>query len=395
MQQSFLMNIGILGAVISLLILLLKRLRQPYLIAYSLAGFLLGHYGLGIIQNRQAVETIGEAGILLYMLFIGIELQWPQDVRFIWKPVLFQLFKSIINLTAAFLAVYLLHVPVTTAIALAFILMLNNTSVASEYLKKNNSDKTALGILVLSVLILQDIAFAPLLSTLRFLANPAGGIAQIMAVLSATVFITWLIIRVNNLQELKIPLERFVKNDHDLQLFVGLSICFGLAILSGSIGLSTSLGAFAAGIILKKIRAFNWIEHALRPFKTFFMAMFFVYFGLLFDVPYFKAHASLIVLLVGFLVIFQNGFSAISFRLLGYSWSNGIYAGALLSNIGELSLVIALLANQSGIIDNNMLKLVIAVAILSILFTTIWTAVIRTFIYRNPRETTVANKSDA
>lgn len=384
MQQEFLLNIGILGAVISLLILLLKKLHQPYLIAYSLAGILLGPYALGIIKNRHAVEAIGEAGILLYMLFLGIELKWPQDIRFIWKPFLFQLLKSLVSIVAAFATVYLLHLNTTTAIVLAFILMLNNTSVASEYLKKNEAHKTDLGVLILSVLIIQDIAFAPLLSTLRFLNDPSAGLWQMIAVLIATVFTTWLILRVNNMQELKIPSEQLIKNDHDLQLFIGLTVCFGLAILSGSIGLSTSLGAFASGIILKKIRAFDWIEHALRPFKTFFMAMFFVYLGLIFDLSYFKENAQLILLLVGFLVIFQNFFSALSFKVLGYGWSNSIYAGALLSNIGELSLVIALLAYELHLIDSNMLKLVIAVSILSILFTTFWTAIIRTLTYSNP-----------
>jgi CPA2 family monovalent cation:H+ antiporter-2 len=189
---------------------------------------------------------------------------------------------------------------------------------------------------------------------------------------------------VNKIQELKIPFENFIRNDHDLQLFIGLTICFAFSILTNHIGLTTALGAFASGIILKKIRAFDWIEHSLRPFKTFFMAMFFVYLGLTFDLHYFMQNIKLIIVAVGFLVIFQNFFSAISFKALGYSWRNSIYAGALLSNIGELSLVIALLANEMNLINSNILKLVISASILSILFTAIWTACIKTFIFKMP-----------
>jgi CPA2 family monovalent cation:H+ antiporter-2 len=384
MKHGFLLNIEILAAVISLLILFFKKLRQPYLVAYSLAGLLLGPYVLGIIENQQVVETVGEAGVLLYMLFLGIELRWPQDTSFIWKPISFQFIKSIISLLAAFAGVYLLHLNFQTALVLSFILMLNNTSVATEYLKTNHALKTDFGILILSVLIIQDIAFTPLLSLLRFLNRPSVGFEHVLVLCASTVFVTWLILRVNKIQELKIPFESFIKNDHDLQLFVGLSICFAFSILTSSIGLSTALGAFASGIILKKIRAFDWIEHSLRPFKTFFMAMFFVYLGLTFDLRYFADNVKLIITCVGFLVIFQNLFSAISFKILRYDWKNSVYAGALLSNIGELSLVIALLAHEMNLIDNNILKLVVSVSILSILFTAIWTACIKTFIYKMP-----------
>ena len=104
MNEGFLFNVAMLAAVISLLILFLKKFRQPYLIAYSLAGLLLGPYVLGIIKNQQVVESFGEVGILLYMLFLGIELKWPQNTSFIWKPVLFQLIKSVISLLEALLA---------------------------------------------------------------------------------------------------------------------------------------------------------------------------------------------------------------------------------------------------------------------------------------------------
>ena len=115
--------------------------------------------------------------------------------------------------------------------------------------------------------------------------------------------------------------------------------------------------------------------------------MFFVYLGLTFDLRYFIDNMKLIITCVGFLVVFQNLFSAISFKILGYAWKNSLYAGALLSNIGELSLVIALLAHEMNLIDHDILKLVVSVSILSILFTTFWTACIKNFIYKLPYST--------
>jgi CPA2 family monovalent cation:H+ antiporter-2 len=262
--------------------------------------------------------------------------------------------------------------------------MLNNTSVASEYLKRNGEYNTALGILVLTVLVIQDIAFAPLLSALGFIGGQAVDTWKVIRTVVATILVTLLILRVNRVEQISLPFERLIRNDHDLQLFLGLMLCFSLAILSSSVGLTASLGAFASGILVKKIRAFDWIEHTLHPFRTFFMAIFFVYLGLLFDLDYFKVNLSRIFVLLGFLLFFQNLVSAVCFRLLKYSWRSSIYAGALLSNVGELSLVIALLAFQMKLIDAGVLNLVISVAILSIVFTTLWTGIIKKYLYPNP-----------
>jgi monovalent cation:H+ antiporter-2, CPA2 family len=391
-MEKFLLTIGILTTVISLLILILKSFKQPYLIAYTLAGILLGPHVLRLFEKRHEIELIGEAGIILQMFFLGMELKWPHDSRFMWKPVCFQLMKSVTCILAALAGVYLLNFPLTTAIVLAFILMLNNTSVASEYLKRNHENNTALGTVVLSVLIIQDISFAPLLSSLGFLGGQAISFWKVAPTLFATVLVTLLILRVNKVEQITLPLERLIRRDHDLQLFLGLMLCFGLAILSSSVGLTASLGAFASGILVKKIRAFDWIEHTLHPFRTFFMAIFFVYLGLLFDLEYFKANTSRIFQLLGFLFFFQNLISALCFRLLKYSWRSSIYSGALLSNVGELSLVICLLAFQMKLIDAGILNLVISVAILSILFTTVWTGIIKKFIYPKPFISPTARK---
>jgi CPA2 family monovalent cation:H+ antiporter-2 len=384
-MKDFLLTVGILTTVISLLILLLKSLHQPYLVAYTLAGILLGPFVLAVVKRQQEIEMIGEVGVLLQMFFLGMELKWPQDSKFMWKPAFFQLLKSITCIMATIVGAYILKLPMVIAIVLAFILMLNNTSVASEYLKKNQASNATFGVLILSVLIIQDITFAFLLSSLSFLGGQSVSLWKVVRTILAIIIVTGLIIRVNKVEQITLPWEKVIKNDHDLQLFLGLMLCFGLALLTGKAGLTESLGAFASGILVKKVRAFDWIEHTLHPFRTFFMAIFFVYMGLLFDVNYFKAHLSLILVLLCFLVFFQNIISAICFRVLGYNWRNSIYAGALLSNVGELSLVICLLAYEKKLINIDILKLVIAVSIISVLFTTIWTSVIKSFIYKKPR----------
>ena len=108
--------------------------------------------------------------------------------------------------------------------------MLNNTSVANEYLKKNQLHNTEFGILILSVLIMQDVSFSPILSSLRFLDKPSVDFWQDVVISISTPIGYMADFQSDKIQELKIPFEKSIKNDHDLQLFIGLSICFILAI---------------------------------------------------------------------------------------------------------------------------------------------------------------------
>ena len=210
-MEDFLLTIGILCTVISLLILLFKNFNQPYLIAYAFAGILLGPFVFGVIHEPHEIEIIGEAGILLHMFFLGMELQWPRDSRFMWKPLSFQVLKSGTCLAAAFAGVYFWNLSLTTALVLAFVMMLNSTSIASEYLERNKTQSSALGILVLSVLIIQDIAFAPLLNVLSLLGEEPAGAFEIVRSLVVTILVTWLIIRVNKIEQITIPGEKTIK----------------------------------------------------------------------------------------------------------------------------------------------------------------------------------------
>src|SRR5258708_561856 len=171
-----------------------------------------------------------------------------------------------------------------------------------------------------------------------------------------------------------------MERDHDLQVFTGVFICLVFALLASSAGLSGPIGSFAAGIYISRANAFHWLGNVLRPFKVFFVALFFVSVGLMLDVNYIKENYTIILAITILFMLINSLLSAIIFRLLGYSWQNSLSAGALLSQTGELGLLACSIAYRTGIINESFFKMTFAVTGLTLLFSTVWMMILRRLI---------------
>jgi CPA2 family monovalent cation:H+ antiporter-2 len=165
---------------------------------------------------------------------------------------------------------------------------------------------------------------------------------------------------------------RVLEDDHEAQVFVGALMCMGCAWLASWVGVSAPIGSFAAGLWLGRAKGFHWLGSVLKPFKVFFVAFYFVSVGLLLDVGYISRHGWTILGVTGAILLMNSGLSALVFRLLGMGWRDSLSAGAMLSQTGELGLLACSMAAVSGMIDQDVYKLCVAVTGLALLLSTAW-----------------------
>ncbi|ULT41856.1 cation:proton antiporter [Niabella defluvii] len=125
--------------IILALIFLLRKVKQPYIVAYMLTGVLPGPHLSGVIVNVKETEAIGEVGILLLMFFLGMEIDVPDNKSRLARPVTMQLIKIILSVLFAFLAGILLNWSLVPVIITAMLFIFNSTAVVTEYLRKNGS----------------------------------------------------------------------------------------------------------------------------------------------------------------------------------------------------------------------------------------------------------------
>jgi len=376
-MNGLLWSVSILCLTTLGMMFLLKKFNQPYLIAYIIVGIVLGPHISGVFTNPEQTETIGEIGILLLMFFLGMEINVPDNKSLLIKPVVAQLIKIILSIGCAFFVGYFAGLSLNSVVLIAILFVFNSTAVVSEFLNKHQILKTTFGIMVLNILIFQDLLLAPVLTLLKAWNKQEFHISNILFPVLLCGIIFFILKRIRNVQEIRLP-EFFtsIEKDHDLQVFFGLFICLISGLVAEAAGMSSALGSFVAGVVVGRVKTFNWLEHSLVPFKVFFVTLFFVSIGLRLDIPYLFSNFSIILLGTFFVLLSNSVMSAVSFRLLKFGWKESWYGGALLSQTGEFGILALSLAYKSGLIEYSLYKSGLGITCMSLLLSTIWIAVL-------------------
>jgi len=363
---------------------LLKKLNQPYFVTYIVAGILIGPYCFGVFDDAPTISAIGEMGLLLQMFFLGTKKEVRTIVSNFKKPFI----GVMVQLGISFLFVWILGASQSwhpsEIILFSFILSVSSSAIIHEYLEKSDELVSPLGLLTSGVLVLQDFLLAPMLLVINFLGRKELPLSKIPVLLLATILISFFLRRVLLNQQLQFRFPNWLKHDHEAQLFLGLVICFGFAWVSEQVNLSAALGAMLGGMLISKSDALQWFEKNLIPFRIFFISLFFISIGLQINVNFFISHFPLIALVVLIVILVNSAINAFAFRLMQVNWRDSIYAGALLSQIGEFSLVFCIVAKDQNLVGAYWYQLTLAVIAGSMLISAIWINIIRTFIYMQP-----------
>ena len=162
-----------------------------------------------------------------------------------------------------------------------------------------------------------------------------------------------------------------------MQVFAAFLVCFGLSVLSGALGLSTALGAFAAGLVVAAARETDWLHQTLEPFRVLLVAAFFVSIGALIDLSQLRDQWLVMLCLVLAALATNTFLNAGILRWLGRPWASSLYVGALLSQVGEFSFVLAAVGKQSELIGDRAYQSVIGLIAGTLVLTPVWIALMR------------------
>lgn len=363
--------VGVISVILALG-LLLQFFRQPQLVGYILAGILIGPSGLGIVHDVALIEHLGALGVTLLLFFIGMEVS-PHHLARGWRIAVFgTFFQIIISVATAWLIGLYFEWSFSRIVLLGFVISLSSTAVVLKLLKDSNEIDSIAGHNVLLILLAQDLAIVPMLIIISLLSGQSPDqtliYKQVLGGISITAFAVWVVSR----HTFKLPYSELLKKDHEVQLFAALLACFGFAFLTGILGLSAALGAFVAGLIIAAAKETHWVQQALEPLKIVFVALLFVSMGMLIDIQFVVDNiALLIALLIGVLIsnTFING---IILKFLGGNWRTSLYSGALLSQVGEFSFVLATVGLQVGLINDFGYQATISLIALSLLVCPAW-----------------------
>ena len=372
MENAFhITDIAIVAVVASLLGILMVKSKQPAVIGYIITGSVLGPAGFGFVNNQDSIALLAELGVILLLYFIGMEMSL-RGFKKIWKLALFTTIAQIIFSIMAMLGfAKWFGWTMQAGLLLGLCLSLSSTAVAVKVMENIGALRTSQGQVVISILIAQDLAVAPMLLLIgdlqphitgSIVINPLIFVKIIIAVIILYATIQYLTRR----QRLLLPFADIVSKGGELAPLVSIGFCFACAAMCGIIGLSPAFGAFLAGLIIGNSTHRAVFHQYAEPIQAILLMVFFLSVGMLLDGQFMLENLATVLFLWAFVKIFKTCLNILLLKIQNQSWRDSFLESLALGQIGEFSFILAAAAVHNNIIDMEQHKLIVAVTVLSL-----------------------------
>ncbi len=380
--ELHLTGIAIVAVAATLCGLLMARFKQPEIVGYILAGIILGPAGFGLVSDREQVGALAELGVLMLLYFVGMELSL-RSFRHLWR---IGLISTVMQVGGSFLAMWALTAylgwPLKYAIFFAFVLALSSTAVAIKMLGDIGQLRTRVGRITVGVLIAQDLAVAPMMLIVGSMAGDGISASVILRLVLSVAVVVAVIAFLTRRQRTSLPFARLIVGNHDLTSIAALAWCFGMAAVTGLIGLSAAFGAFLAGLVVGNSAQRQDIFRTAKPFESVLIMVFFLSIGLLIDLRHLWENLGLVMLLWMLATVFKTALNTGVLRLLGEPWPRAFESSLILAQIGEFSFVLGAVAIDRGLIDTDLHRFIVSVTALSLFCSPFWMASARRLHHR-------------
>lgn len=352
--------------------LIFKKIKQPVVLGYILAGFLVGPYNTLIpsVTGGEDVQTWSEIGVIFLLFSLGLEFSFKKLIKIGGSAGITAVVEIVIMIAVGFVAGKLMGWSSMDSLFLGAILSMSSTTIIIRAFDELGMKTKKFAGLVFGILIAEDliaILLMVLLSTLAISKEFAGG--ELGAQLFKLLFflIAWFVAGIFFIPTL-LKRTRRLMNDETL-LIVSLGLCLLMVVLSVNVGFSAALGAFVMGSIFAETTSVERIEHLIQPVKDLFGAIFFVSVGMMIDPSVLVDHAKPVII-VTLLTIFGKFFASASGAILsGQPLKQSVQAGLSLAQIGEFSFIIAALGVSLKVTSEFLYPITVAASVVTTLTT--------------------------
>lgn len=369
MELSLLSELATVFALSVGVIYTCHKIKVPPIVGFLLTGMAAGPHGLGLVSAIHEVEIMAEVGIVMLLFTIGLELSLGDLLR-IKKPVFFggaaQLILTVLLFTAVALTVGL---TAPQAVFAGFLAALSSTAIVLKILQERAETDAPQGRVSLAILIFQDIAVVPMMLFIPILAGHGGDSMSMWMPLAKGLAIIVLVFIVARKAVPHVMHAVAKTRSRELFLLFTLVFCLSVALLTSKLGLSLSLGAFMAGLIMAESEYSLSAVEGIMPFRDVFTSLFFVSVGMLLDTQYLFNHLPLALGAAALVLILKGAAASGSAWFLGYPIRPVVLVGLALCQIGEFSFILAKVGLDQGLIDAEAYQLFLAASVITMIST--------------------------
>ena len=359
-----------LGILTIALLFLGQRFKVPSIVCFLVIGMLAGPYALSIVSDQSTIETIGEIGVILLLFTIGLEFSFERLLK-AWRVVViggtFQVCTTII---AAALILHAINgVRWTEAVFFGFLVSLSSTAIVMKVLQDRGEVETVPGRTLLGILIFQDLAVIPMILLTPLLMGSSISTASLPVEILKVVAIFAILIASAHWVVPWIMYRAAQQKNREIFVFTIAGICFAVAWLTNAAGLSYSLGAFMAGLIIGESEFSIDAVSNIIPFRDIFAAIFFISIGMLLNTSVILSQPSIVISLLILILVAKVLTGSVASAILGMPARVSIFVGLALAQIGEFSFVLAKSGEESNLIGTGPYQFFLAAAIITMALT--------------------------
>lgn len=369
---AFLQDLAVVMIVAALVTILFHRFKQPVVLGYILAGFIIGPHSppFSLITQEESIHTLAEIGVILLMFSLGLEFSLGKLKKVGGTAVLAACLEILVMGWIGYELGKFFQWTNTDSLFLGAMLSMSSTTIIIKVLNEMGRTKDKFAQLIFGILIIEDIlgiAMIALLSGIAMTGALSAGAVGLTLGKLALFMVVVLVVGLIAVPRLIGYVTRFKSNE--MLLITVLGLCFGVSLLAEKLGYSVALGAFVIGAVIAESREIHRIETLIEPVRDMFSAVFFVAIGLLIEPKMLMVHWFPVLAITLAVIVCKVIACASGTFLGGYDRGTSLRVGMSVAQIGEFSFIIASLGLSLNVTSNFLYPIAVAVSVITTLLT--------------------------
>lgn len=352
--------------------LIFKKLRQPLVLGYIVAGFIAGpHVSFTpTVIDTANIQTWADIGVVFLLFALGLDFSFKKLMK-VGGPAIIAAITIITGMVILGMLVgSVMGWKRMDCIFLGGMLAMSSTSIIYKALEDMGLRTQRFAGLVLGILVIEDLVAVVLMVLLSTMAvkNNFEGAEMVFSIAKLFFFLMlWFIIGIFIIPTF-FKRTKLLMNEETM-LIVALGLCFLMVVAATQVGFSSALGAFVMGSILAETMEAEKIGHLVKPVKDLFAAIFFVSVGMMVDPGMIREYMGPIILITLTVLTGQSLLGTLGVVLAGQPLKVAMQCGFCLSQIGEFAFIIASLGLSLGVTDSFLYPIVVAVSVITTFLT--------------------------
>ena len=365
-------DLALILVVAGFVTLLFKKLKQPLVLGYIVAGFLVSphmSYTMSVVDQGD-IQTWADIGVIFLLFSLGLDFSIKKILKMGASPIIAACTIIFCMMALGIIVGHSFGWKEMDCIFLGGMVAMSSTTIIYKAFSDMGLTQQGFASTVMSVLILEDILAIVMMVMLSTVAsgNSPDGVQLLGSIMKIGFFLVlWFVVGL-----FAIPLflrsVRKILNNETL-LIVSLGFCCLMAVTSTQVGFSAAFGAFVMGSILAETVEADKIIRLVDPVKNLFGAIFFVSVGMLVKPDVIVQYALPILLLVITILVGQALFGTLGYLLGGQTLKNAMRCGFSMAQVGEFAFIIATLGKSLGVISEFLYPVVVAVSVITTFLT--------------------------